>query len=303
MWAGFNSLSNPLLPVLERASGTSWRVVGDERIAVDLEVASVFPSRASKIAAVARAIAAKGSRVTFDSREALRDPGKSSNAGAGIWYTGENVRPPASGWDAYLSYENEEWPTNAYLPLWYLHSDLFGGGDPGFLGRPLVINELVSPRPETSSQERRFCCAIFRNPEPVRLKAIELLRKIGPVDIFGQASGRPVANKFDVMTQYRFALCFENDLYPGYITEKVFDPWISGAIPLYWGIDSTGLLNGEAMLNLADHSGLETFVDAVAALNGDPDQLSFLASQPILRRKPDAEPTLDLIREALAGLR
>lgn len=45
-----------------------------------------------------------------------------------------------------------------------------------------------------------------------------------------------VANKRDVLTRTRFAICYENvrDL-SGYITEKIFDCFFSGCIPVYWG--------------------------------------------------------------------
>jgi hypothetical protein len=48
-----------------------------------------------------------------------------------------------------------------------------------------------------------------------------------------------VAHKRDVLTQTRFAICYENvrDL-PGYITEKIFDCFFSGCVPIYWGADN-----------------------------------------------------------------
>ena len=44
-------------------------------------------------------------------------------------------------------------------------------------------------------------------------------------------------SKFAVMSQYDFALCFENFIMDGYITEKIFDCFYSGVIPIYWGGD------------------------------------------------------------------
>ncbi len=43
-------------------------------------------------------------------------------------------------------------------------------------------------------------------------------------------------NKFEVMKNYRFSICYENtrDL-KGYITEKIFDSFASGCVPVYWG--------------------------------------------------------------------
>lgn len=60
-----------------------------------------------------------------------------------------------------------------------------------------------------------------------------------------------VARKRDVMGGYRFALCYENikDV-PGYITEKLFDAFFSGTVPVYRGAD-----------NVADHIPSDCFVD------------------------------------------
>jgi len=44
-----------------------------------------------------------------------------------------------------------------------------------------------------------------------------------------------VSNKYEVLGQYQFALCFENCIYPGYITEKIFDCFLAKCIPVYLG--------------------------------------------------------------------
>ena len=60
-----------------------------------------------------------------------------------------------------------------------------------------------------------------------------------------------VERKRDVMWCYRFALCYENikDV-PGYITEKLFDAFFSGTVPVYRGAD-----------NVTDHIPAGCFVD------------------------------------------
>jgi hypothetical protein len=43
------------------------------------------------------------------------------------------------------------------------------------------------------------------------------------------------ASKSETMSQYTFALCFENMILKGWITEKIFDCFYSGTVPIYWG--------------------------------------------------------------------
>lgn len=60
-----------------------------------------------------------------------------------------------------------------------------------------------------------------------------------------------VANKKEVMSKYKFAICYENvrDL-NGYITEKIFDCFFSGTVPIYWGAS-----------NITDYIPKDCFVD------------------------------------------
>jgi len=44
-----------------------------------------------------------------------------------------------------------------------------------------------------------------------------------------------VENKFETLKQYKFAFCFENSIFPGYITEKILDAFYAGTVPIYLG--------------------------------------------------------------------
>jgi hypothetical protein len=50
-----------------------------------------------------------------------------------------------------------------------------------------------------------------------------------------RASRGPAASKSATVAQYRFALCFENSRLKGWITEKLFDCFFAGTVPVYWG--------------------------------------------------------------------
>lgn len=60
-----------------------------------------------------------------------------------------------------------------------------------------------------------------------------------------------VTHKRDVLARTRFSICYENacDL-PGYITEKIFDCFFSGCVPVYWGAN-----------NIVDHIPADCFID------------------------------------------
>lgn len=48
-----------------------------------------------------------------------------------------------------------------------------------------------------------------------------------------------VKYKSDVLSDTKFSYCFENvKNLPGYITEKIFDSFLSGCVPIYWGANN-----------------------------------------------------------------
>lgn len=51
-----------------------------------------------------------------------------------------------------------------------------------------------------------------------------------------KAYGGPVVSKKEILKQYKFSICFENTSnMNGYITEKIFDCFHAGCVPIYWG--------------------------------------------------------------------
>jgi len=60
-----------------------------------------------------------------------------------------------------------------------------------------------------------------------------------------------IKSKKEVLQKYKFAICYENarDI-PGYITEKIFDCFFAGCVPVYLGA-----------LNVAEHIPENTFID------------------------------------------
>lgn len=45
----------------------------------------------------------------------------------------------------------------------------------------------------------------------------------------------PAGGKTDTLSRYKFTLCFENAIFPGYLTEKIFDALMAGSVPVYLG--------------------------------------------------------------------
>lgn len=219
-----------------------------------------------------------------------------------IWFTLENVRPPIGDWAATFSFDLDSFGgSNTYLPLWWHLLDFFQPlGIDHYLGKGLRMDELQANRIAAIANRRGFACAFINNPEPMRLRAIEALQAIGTVDVFGALTGKVVPSKHAIASQYRYVLCFENDVYPGYVTEKPIEAWATGAVPLWWGDDAAGYLNPDAMINLHTVGSLDSMCDRIRFLESHPDEWESVASNPILIRRPDISGALAAVTRALA---
>ena len=278
------------------------QVSQDPKRRVDLQFTSVQLPMARKVAQEAARVTRRWlprKAADRDPRWRSANPAPRGDARAHIWFTGENLRPPLGPWDGYLSYDVDPLDgRNAYLPLWWQSAGVLGAAASIFTSAMPKWQEMMQSR-ATREPPPKFACAFINNPEPMRFHAIRALSEVGPIDVFGAALGRPVPDKSATACDYRFVLCFENDVYPGYVTEKPFEAWATGAVPLWRGCDPANYLNPSAILNAVNHSDLAAFAEAVSRIDADPAAWLTMASEPILTREPDLEPAKALIRRAL----
>ena len=74
----------------------------------------------------------------------------------------------------------------------------------------------------------------------------------------------PAISKAQTLGEYTFALCFENAVIKGWITEKVFDCFFAGTVPIYWGApDITNYVPENCFIDMrrfANYEELRTFL-------------------------------------------
>jgi hypothetical protein len=95
-----------------------------------------------------------------------------------------------------------------------------------------------------------------------RIEAMASLAQMGVVDLYGRGWAKwwsrasmwlpywkhrktlmsiykgECESKYEVLSQYKFSLCFENMAMKGYVTEKIFDCFYAGTVPLYLGAEN-----------------------------------------------------------------
>jgi hypothetical protein len=198
--------------------------------------------------------------------------------------------------DSYISFDQDTFGgVNFYFPLLYAEL-LFR--DPEWakrLGVDFNLNELSQPR-QITNPKTKFACAFIGNAEPIRLRAIEELREYGEVDVFGAHTGKPIDGKHEASKDYKYMLCFENDLYPGYITEKLLDAYVCETVPLYRGdFGDEAHVNRQSLLNATDFKSLKDFAHHVGTMSES--AYLDLFRQPLLNTLPSIDPLV----KALTG--
>lgn len=128
--------------------------------------------------------------------------------------------------------------------------------------RIVVINGNHVPRPVPNELYSR------------RIEAMVELSKLGIVDLYGRGWTKRWSrtslwwpylrnrttllaiykgvceSKYEILSQYNFCLCLENMAMKGYITEKIFDCFYAGTIPLYLGApDIEALIPANAFID------------------------------------------------------
>jgi alpha(1,3/1,4) fucosyltransferase len=197
-----------------------------------------------------------------------------------IFYTGENLRPDYNECDFALSFDRSEDARNLRLPLYVLYNDY-----PQLLNRT-VPNDLLK-------QKTKFCCFVVSNPEnPVRNRFFHLLSTYKKVDSGGRFLnniGGPVEDKIEFMKDYKFVISFENESYPGYVTEKVYEPKLVDSLPIYWGDPLISKeFNTNSFINCHDFSNMEEVVERVKELDQNDDLYLQYARTPFfLNDKPN----------------
>lgn len=124
----------------------------------------------------------------------------------------------------------------------------------------------------------------------------------------------PIASdgKLKTLTGYKFTLCFENTIFPGYITEKLFDCLLAGTIPIYLGApDIDAYVPKDVFIDFRDfknYSSLDDFLRNMPAEDAHRKieaARNFLSSKQTQRFTEHAQADLltDLLLDSLSKVR
>lgn len=192
-----------------------------------------------------------------------------------IYFTGENKRPNFNTCDYSISFDFDDYNgRNIRIPLWYYYIDWFNKGsynNPSYL---IPIEYLDKPNEFSNVKKDKFCSAVFSNPVGTRVNMINLINSYKKVDCYGKPHSLKLQDgeryKMDIISQYKFSVCFENSLYDGYYTEKLLHAKIAGNIPIYY-LDKNYIkdFNPDSCLNLIDFENMEHLLEKIKEIDAN----------------------------------
>ncbi|EOI4125523.1 TPA: glycosyltransferase family 10 [Campylobacter jejuni] len=210
-----------------------------------------------------------------------------------IFYCGENERADYNLTDYSIDFD--------YIDFSDRHLRL-----PSFLRRGyqqiLKYNQKIDSERIKKSFRNNFCSFIVDNsnekynPRGMFFDKLSLYKK---VDSYGKYKNntadkkilkRLSDDKHEILLKYKFNICFENSSYPGYLTEKLFDAFFAGCIPIYWGDTSLNnieickeyIINPKSYINAHDFGTLDELVEEVKRIDKDDKVYHAMLSEPIL---------------------
>lgn len=221
-----------------------------------------------------------------------------------IFYTGENVRPNFNFYDYGLSFDFESYgDKNIRLPLWYFYIDWFevkSYNNPNYL---IPVSYLNGKNEFSEKKKDLFCCTVFSAPHMDRFHTIRLLNLYKKVDGYGKCNERQVEEgeraKLDLISKYKFSICFENSIYPGYFTEKLLHAKIAGTIPIYKSDPTFNLdFNEKSCINVYGMSDQE-ILSKVVEIDNDSKLYESMNNEPLFLETPNIDWLKNIILEIL----
>lgn len=192
-----------------------------------------------------------------------------------IFYTGENLRPDFNYCDYAMTFDFLIHPRHLRLPL---YTQLVG-----IEPEKLLFNKLKDIE-QFLVQKKDFCAMVVSHPHSQkRIDFFHKLSKYKKVHSGGKLLnniGGPVKDKMEFISNFKFTFAFENSSYPGYVTEKIFEPMFVNSVPIYWGSPLVHLdFNTKSFVNHHDFKTDEEVINRIIELDQDKYKMADLLKE------------------------
>lgn len=171
-------------------------------------------------------------------------------------------------------------------------------------GELLNLDRLMEPLGKNFLTRKRQIAFFTSHMREPRGTFFEILNKGIEIDGYGPFFNKEITDhnssglfKKDVLQDYSFNLCPENNLYPGYNTEKIPEAFQAGCLPVTWVDPNVKCdFNPRAFINLHDFA--DDYSAASHILQSE-NELMRYTTEPLITKKPSILPLVDFLKGAL----
>lgn len=160
------------------------------------------------------------------------------------------------------------------------------------------INYLYKNR--LTNKATKFCCfVVFNHRCEMRNKMFDYISSnYKLVDSLGKHKrnvSSELANKvekynihdhryLEVLSNYKFMICFENESEPFYLTEKLGNAYLAGCIPIYWGMKNVeNFLNSKAFIHVKNEEDFPNVLKRIIDIDNDDKLYQEIRTQPLFK--------------------
>ena len=133
----------------------------------------------------------------------------------------------------------------------------------------------------------KFCAIVISNGS-YRLRnnffyELEKYKKVDSGGYFKNNINHVVKSKLLFLSEYKFSLQMENSATPGYCTEKLFDGFEAGTIPIYHGDESIiNIVNPKSFIFVRDESDFNYTISLIKDLDNNDKKYNKMRNQKII---------------------
>ncbi|XVN40440.1 MAG: glycosyltransferase family 10 [Rickettsia endosymbiont of Argas persicus] len=212
-----------------------------------------------------------------------------------IFFTGEAVKPNPDNYDIAIGFDYIDRPNYIRIPLYYMY----------------FTNDISTEykRPKCNPNKPHFACflvsghietgeydgCVARSNIFHRLSLYKKVRS-GRKYLNNEFALVPIENTKAWLSECKFVIAYENKTYEGYVTEKPFQAYLAGAIPIYYADKSyVKDINPKSVIFAKDYSEEELY-NYIISIDQDDEKYCEIYNNPIV---PDQENNYVEIKEKL----
>ena len=135
--------------------------------------------------------------------------------------------------------------------------------------------------------------------QSINIRTLIVMGSVNPLKIPQNNNHAGEFEKMEVISDYKFSICFENAAPGGWYTEKLLHAKIAGNIPIYSSDEYCHRdFNTKGYLNLIDYSDMESMLEDIIKIDNDDNLYQSILKEPLFEKKP----TLDKVFNQMIGV-